>query len=585
MYAQVVVPSYKGSNIDSFSYEVPKELEIKVGQLVVVPFGRKQETGLILSSHSELGSESNNRFRVKSGMTKETAIKQIHSVLFEKPFLLPYQLELLSWMSKYYLATIGNCANAMLPQLPKKYEVSGIKYKVSFASSGQTLVLVPTINNIPQTMALFPKAAKPIVYHSDLRPQEKLEAWLKTLSGQADYVFGTRQAIFFPYPNLKKIILLNEHDTSYKDQRSPYYDTVTIAEKISTLTGASLQIIDSAPKISTYFRNQLNVKIAAPRSGSVARNDRSGIKTKIVSLVDDKLSGNKTAISYDLENAITETLEQKSRILLFLNKKKETGTLYCRTCQLKQTLPKEPSACPNCGSPEIWFGSLNVNSLAKQASKLFPSAKINILDQTSQSKIQNLSSNIDIATSAVFYQLLKTHYDLVAAVSIDSTLNIPEFSAPEVAYSQITNLKRLAKKQFMLQTYQVENPLIEQAVTGNYIAFYQTQLAERKALLYPPYSLLIKLVIKGKNTDKVLEKAENLAQKIKYLIPNTVLLGPFEPYFKKTKPTYHVVLKIPLKSPNLSEKEKALIEIKNTLSSIDAFKIVDQVMVDPSILN
>lgn len=575
MYADIAVPSYKGPNADSFTYEVPKGVEPAPGQLVTVPFGRKKEIGIILSTVHSLPSTI-------------YKLKPIDSIAFKKPFLLPYQLELLDWMAKYYLATKNNCANAILPELPhvERLKTNANTSNLSRSSLvvSQTLVLVPTINNIPQTMALFPKATNPVVYHSDLKPQEKLTAWLKVLSGQADFIFGTRQAVFFPFPKLKKIIILNEHDDAYKDQRSPYYDTLTVAEKISHLTKAELQIVDSAPRVTTYFLFKGSVTISSP--GRLA--DHRTISSHIISMIDERKAGNKTAFSDELKEEMTSLLKIGGNILLYLNKKKESGTLYCNSCHHQEALPKEPQQCPNCKSPNIFFASLNVNSLAKTVRSLFPKAKINIIadSKTTNHQLPTTHYQIDIATSAVFYRLLPKHYDLVAAITIDSILNQPEFSAPEKAYTQLVSLRRLATRQFIVQTYQVDNPVLKHAAEGNYQAFYQSQISERRALAYPPYALFVKIILEGKE-----ESAEDLAQKIKYLLPTThyllptTLLGPFEPFFRKKKATYNIVVKIPLKTGSLEEKGKSLAALKPALESANAFKLAKQVIVDPASLN
>ncbi|MBI2599154.1 hypothetical protein HYW40_02970, partial [Candidatus Curtissbacteria bacterium] len=92
-------------------------------------------------------------------------------------------------------------------------------------------------------------------------------AWQKILSGQCDFIFGSRLAIFTPCPNLKKIIIYDEHDGAYKDERSPYFDTLTVAEKIADLTNAKIEIIDSSPRVTTYhlFRHSGDERSEDPR--------------------------------------------------------------------------------------------------------------------------------------------------------------------------------------------------------------------------------------------------------------------------------------------------------------------------------
>jgi len=623
MYAQVVVPSYKGPNEDGFTYEVPAGLKVQPGQLVLVPFGRVREIGIVLSCHPERNEGSKTGFPIRSGMTEKEilrsapadakalagrqndeadsgqarmtgkiVIRPIDSVVFDKPFLLPYQIELLHWMAKYYLAGIGNCANAILPQLPN---AEGLKTNANSLSRSslvlnQTLVLVPTINNIPQTMALFPKATRPLVFHSELKPQEKLEAWLKVLAGQADYVFGTRQAVFLPYPKLRKIVIINEHDDSYKDQRSPYYDTLTIAEKVSQLTKAKIEVIDPAPKITTFFPSEDKKRF------NLVLRTRKNLKEpgiKIVSMAEERKVGNKTAISDELKYQIEENLKNSGNTLLYLNKKKESGTLYCNNCKYQEALPKEPEKCPSCGSEQIFFASLNIGSLAKQVQKIFPKTKINLItDSTYHPTIPpSHYPVIDIATSAVFYKLLPRHYSLVAAISMDSALNVPEYTAPEKAYVLVTTLKRLAGKILILQTYSPESPILEVAANSNYERFYQEQLEQRKTLLYPPFSILVKLVVKGKNEEKTLAKAEKLVEDLThYLLPTTyyilpTVLGPFESYFRKTSKTYNIVIKIPLKSYALENRGKAVESIKPALQEANATRVADQIVVDPASLN
>jgi primosomal protein N' (replication factor Y) len=580
MYAQVVVPSYKGPNEDGFTYEVPAGLTLTPGQLMLVPFGRVREIGIVWEVREEIDSG-------QVRMTKNVTIKPIESVVFEKPFLLPYQLELLRWMAKYYLAGTGNCANAMLPALPTKISNSGLHPSMTQGVTlSQTLILVPTINNIPQTMALFPKALRPLVYHSELKPKEKLEAWQKVMNRNCDYIFGTRQAVFLPFPKLRKIIIINEHDDAYKDQRSPYYDTLTVAEKVAELTKAKIEVIDPAPRITTSLLLGIN---PALRTGMNPNN------IKIVSMAEERKVGNKTAISDELKYQIEENMKNGGNTLLYLNKKKDSGTLYCNNCRYQEALPKEPEKCPSCSSKQIFFASLNINSLAKQIEKLFPRTKVNLISDNrpglNPTIAQGLTLSIDIATSAVFYKLLPKHYGLVAAISIDSTLNVPEYTAPEKAYSLITTLKRLTSKTLVLQTYNPENPTLIAAANSNYLEFYYEQIEQRKTLLYPPFSVLVKLVVKGKNDEKTLTKAEKLAEDItNALLPTAnyqlpTVLGPFESYFRKTSKTYNIVIKIPLKSYTLANREKAIESGTSALQSASAARVADQIVIDPTSLN
>src|SRR3989338_4276782 len=495
MYADVVVLTYQAPEIDSYTYEVPKKLEglIKSGQLVEVPFGKRNPIGLIL----ETGNQKPETIK----------IKPINSIIFQMPILLSYQIKLLKWMAFYYHAPMVNCLEAIIPDLPTKVErlktnanlvrvarAEGVpasarsprtpinidstntttdfrlrsRTRTSDGTSprqdppGQTLVLVPTINRLPETLAKFPSAKNYAIYHSELKTTEKFTVWKKILEGRVDFVFGSRSAIFTPCPNLKKIIIFDEHDGAYKDERSPYFDTLTIAEKLMQITGAKLQIIDPSPKIATYFSHQKEIQIPKIK-----------VPTTLVSMIDERNKGNKSAISDLLSSLIIKTVRQKGKVLLFLNKKRESGQVYCKACRFHEFAPKPPQVCPNCQSPDIYFNMLNIASLA-----------------------------------ATVHRLLKN------------------------------------------------------GAQNNYLSYFAQSLNERKALNFPPFTLLIKLTIKGKDKETLEKKAQDLTQDLtqfpvsSFRFPVSIL-GPYESIFSAKVPSYNIILKHKLNTYSLIEREKA----------------------------
>src|SRR3989339_201821 len=589
MYAQVVVLTYQSPDIYSYIYDVPEKLEseIKIGQLVRVPFGKRTPMGIILSTD----------YRPQ---TADYQIKHINSVILQIPILLPYQIELLKWLAFYYHAPMVNCLEAMLPTLPSsQFRVHSSQTKQDFEASvnseqrtqnqlsvnrepstvNQTLVLVPTINRLPETMAEFPQAKNYSIYHNELKMSEKFAVWQKIISGHTDFVFGSRSAIFTPCPALSKIIIFDEHDGAYKDERSPYFDTLTIAEKLQPLTGANLQIIDSAPKITTYFSHKNDMKISESKN-----------MTTIVSMTDEKNKGNKSIVSDLLSSLILKAVARKEKTLLFLNKKRESGQFYCKTCRFHEFMPDAPQICPNCQSHDFFFNSLNIWSLAKTVKQLVPNANVNLIAEGLRYPTSDIRRPaIDIATASVFYKLIAYKYDLVAHILADTTLNIADFSALEKTFAQITNLKNLTKDngRFLLQTYAQDHPVIKAAAQGNFQAYLTQSLSARKSLLYPPYALLVKLSIKGKSPEIIEKKAEKLIEDFSHFPLSTFhfplsILGPYQPIFKTKVPTYNIILKHKLASYSISEKEKA---IKNLSPYLEKISRDWQITVEPGSIN
>jgi len=578
MLADVVVLTYQGPGVGYFTYKIPDNLkgQIKIGQIVEVPFGKRNPLGVLVNTRPVLAESL-----ARTGLV-EGQIKPISSIITENPIFLPYQLKLLDWMSKYYLAPTVNCLEAILPfneiQLKKLLSDNGtVKFSInSNNKTQQTLVLVPSINRIPETLAKY-KNRNYLVFHSQLKPNEKFDIWKKLLSENVETVFGSRSAIFLPSPNLKKVIIYDEHANAYKDDRSPYYDSLTILDKICQFTGAKLEINDDSPKVTTYQIMEKSFNFPVKKSSK---------KVRVVSMTNEKLSGNKSPISDLLQKLIIQNYKLKGSTLLFLNKKRESGSLFCRSCKTHLFLEKDPKQCPECKSFDFFFNSLNIQSLKKEIIKFMPTARINLITETS-AKLPTTNyalPTIDIATSAVLYSQNLIKYDLIAHVSVDHLLNLPEYTSAEKTYQQISDLKKLAKDKgiLILQTADPENSVIQSSANSDYQVLFQNDIKERKMLDFPPFSLIIKLKIKGKSAEKIQKEAADLIEKLAKSNPEIIIIGPFPSVFREKLPNYNIILKYPVDSFSLPEREKAIGNLRQGLKNLSRNW---QIIVEPDSLN
>ena len=572
MYADVIVLSYQPPEIDFYTYEIPQSLEenLKVGQLVQVPFGTRNPLGLVV--------------KIKNQKPEGIRTRPILSIYFPTPLLLPYQIELIKWMAFYYHAPVVNCLETMLPEISRKqltvHSSQLIEKSVNREPStvNQTIVLVPSINRIPETMAQFPQAKNHVIYHNQMKTSEIFAAWLKILNCDADYIFGSRIAIFTPCPNIEKIIIFDEHDRAYKDERSPYFDTLTVAEKIQSLTDAKLKIYDSSPKTTTYFNHQKEIVLEA--------KNRILPKVKIVSMIEEKNKGNKSPISDYLSDAITSTYKKGGKSLLFLNKKIESGQIYCNACAHQTFTKSAPQLCPNCKSSDIFYYSLNISSLSNLVRLLIPNIAIKLIAEGIDSTIAN--APVQIATSSIFYAQNVEKFDLVCHIAVDYVANIPDFNSYEKVYAQITDLKKLTKKNGMLilQTHNPQSNLVLTTAESDFGNFYQKHLKDRKILSYPPYSLLVKLTIKGKNLQKISQQAQSLVDQLKKtgLAKNekVFFLGPYQPIFGGKTPKYNIIIKKPITNYSLAQRQK---EISDLYAYFDKITRDFTIIVEPLSLN
>lgn len=570
MYADVVVLTYQSPDIDSYTYKIPKNLEkqIKIGQLVEVPFGKRNPMGVVLSIVNRPSTVAEN-------------IKPINKIVFSAPLLLPYQIELLKWMSAYYVAPMVNCLEAMLPWARLSTIVNRLSQNPSFISAivdkrsaiDQKIILVPSINRIPETLAQFKNAKNYVIYHNELKPAEKFTTFARILDGNVDYIFGSRSAIFAPCPNLKKIIIHSEHDEVYKDERSPYFDTITIAEKIAVLTKAEIEIVDMSPRITTYFNFQKNIKINAQKTNF-----------RIISLEKERLGGNYSPVALETEQYLKRVAKSKKNALLFLNKKTESGHIFCKSCKEKTFVETQPDTCPNCKSADIFFNSLNIYSLSQIVKKIARPYPVNIIEQKGETYPSQ--NSIEITTSFVFYSQPLKKYELVIFTLADSITQIADFSSEEKLYATAANLKSLLspKGLLVIQTYNPQSAIIISAAKGEYKSFYDEQVDDRKLLSYPPFALLTKLTIRDAKKDIAEEKAKRLAESLNPLTINHLpitILGPYKPIYFAKYPAYSIIIKYKLGSYSLVERERAIENLRPLLKNLKNV----QITVEPESLN
>jgi primosomal protein N' (replication factor Y) len=93
-----------------------------------------------------------------------------------------------------------------------------------------------------------------IIIHSSISEANKTKNWVKIYSWEAKVIIGTRSALFYPYVNLGRIIIDEEHDRSYRSDNAPRYNATEVATKISALQSIPLLMWSGTPSTSTMYK-------------------------------------------------------------------------------------------------------------------------------------------------------------------------------------------------------------------------------------------------------------------------------------------------------------------------------------------
>ena len=414
----------------------------------------------------------------------------------------------------------------------------------------KAIMLVPEISLTPQMIERFISRFgkdKLAVIHSKLSIGERHDEWNKIKENKANIIIGARSAIFAPVQDLGIIIIDEEHDTSYKSEATPKYNAIEIANKIAKEEKIPLVLGSATPDISTYYKSE---------EGKITRleltkraNNANLPKIEIIDLKQELANGNRSMLSFELYKSIEENLKNHYQTILFLNRRgystfimcRDCGyTVKCKNCNISMTYHsfekklkchycgyEEPivTTCPECGSKKIRYFGTGTQKLEDEIHKQFPKATTIRMDidtvtkKNSHEEILNEFKNKGIDILIGTQMVVKGHHfpkvTLVGVVAADSSLNMDDYRANEKTFQILVQVAGRAGREklpgkVIIQSYNPENFSIQSAKNQNYIEFYQTEIALRKQLKYPPFCDIIVIGFNSNSESKIKAISENM---------------------------------------------------------------------------
>ncbi len=422
-----------------------------------------------------------------------------------------------------------------------------------------SILLVPEISLTPQTVDRFISRfgkEEIAVLHSKLSIGERYDEWNKINEGRAKIVIGARSAIFAPTKNLGLVIIDEEHDSSYKSEMTPRYDAKDVARYICKENNIPLVLGSATPDIDTYYKAKKEEIMLLELTKRA--NSSELPEVEVIDLREELAKGNKSMISTRLYTEIEKNLKNKKQTILYLNRRgfatfvmcRKCGyTVKCKNCDINLTYHSSQNKlkchycgyeekilkiCPECGSTQIRYFGTGTQKLEYEVKKLFPNSTTIRMDIDTVNKKNSheqilekfKNENIDILIGT--QMVVKGHHfpnvTLVGVIAADGSLNIDDFRANEKTFQILTQVAGRAgrgedKGRVIIQTYNPDNFSIECAKKQNYELFYNTEIAMRKQLKYPPFCDIIIIGFASKNEEEVYK----IANKIHLYLKNRVL--------------------------------------------------------------
>ena len=399
------------------------------------------------------------------------------------------------------------------------------------------IVLVPEISLTPQMLDRFISRfgkEEIAILHSKLSIGERHDEWERIREKKARIVIGARSAIFAPIENIGIIIIDEEHDSSYKSETNPRYNAKEIAKVLAKENQAPLVLGSATPDMTTFYHATNedefgNTKIKLLTLTKRA-NQSSLPKVEIIDLKQELANGNRSMLSMELYSSIEENLKQKRQTILFLNRRGYSTFIMCRNCGYTVKCPNcnismtyhsyerklkchycgheenVVTVCPECHSDKIRYFGTGTQKLEQEIHKQFPEASTIRMDidtvtkKNSHEVILNTFKNENIDILIGTQMVVKGHHfpnvTLVGVIAADSSLNIDDYRANERTFQILTQVAGRAGREnlpgkVVIQTYNPDNFSIICAQKQNYDLFYETEIALRRQLKYPPFCDII----------------------------------------------------------------------------------------------
>lgn len=404
----------------------------------------------------------------------------------------------------------------------------------ALAEGGRALVLVP---EIPQAMPLVDRLrhdldADVALVHSGLSDGERADEWRRIRAGAVDVVVGTRLAVLAPLAEPRLVIVDEEHEGTYKQDRTPRYQARDLALRLASMAGAAAVLGSATPSVESYGR-ALDGRYR--RFPLPDRTRGAPPRVEVVDLRAELAAGNRGLLSRRLVEAIAALDSGRGeRAILVINRRGAASVVLCRDCGHVETCPEcghalvfhassmalrchhcgnawpAPSRCPSCGSPRIRFLGGGTERVEHELRIRFPELRVGRLDRDVVARRGAAQRVVDaftdgaldvlVGTSLVAKGLDVPEVTLVGVVSADVALNLPDERAAERTYQLLVQaLGRAGRGERpgvgIIQTYLPGHPVVRAVATGSAAAFYEAELDARRRFSSPPFGELVKLTV------------------------------------------------------------------------------------------
>ncbi|MBQ8341185.1 MAG: primosomal protein N' [Clostridia bacterium] len=440
------------------------------------------------------------------------------------------------------------------------------------------IVLLPEIALTPQSLAIFCSryGNRVAVMHSALGAGERMDAYHRILSGEADVVVGTRSAVFAPVKDLGLIVMDEEHEHTYKSDMNPKYHARDVARYRCAHNKAMLLLCSATPSLESYKRakeGRYTLLTLKTRHGGAVLPE-----VRVADMRGEAGEGNLSPLGRQLTEALQQNAEAGNQAILFLNRRGYNHVVSCRSCGEAVTCPScsvsltyhtkkhsydegylvchfcgrrqpLPKVCPSCGSEHLARIGYGTQRVEQELGELLPGRGILRMDTDTTSTrfsydellgaFRRHEADVLLGTQMVTKGHDFPDVTLVGVLMADSSLYLDDYRAGERTFSMLTQVigraGRAGKRgTAVIQTCNPDHDVIQLACKQDYETFYEREIKLRRLLLFPPFCDIALLTLSHKDERELLLAAKALSDELTkriaaaYSDVKIVAFGPFE---------------------------------------------------------
>lgn len=331
--------------------------------------------------------------------------------------------------------------------------------------------------------------------------------------------------MFVPVPELRLIVIDEEHHPTYKEDRAPRYDARRVAVERARLQGAVCVLISPTPSLEV---GAASFRVVEP-SAAACRATRP-----VIEMIPPAPG---RAISRGVHVRIREALESGSRTAVLIPRRGYARTLWCADCRRSVKCSRceagisyerdggrircarcglvtaAPDSCPSCGSPELLYLGAGSERLTEQLGLAFPRASVRRVDPaTVELDPPAELPDIYVTTWIGTKPALRPDVSLVVVLEADAFIRRPEFRSAELAYHAFQEMAEWAGPaelggRLIIETSEPNHHAVQAVVRADYGFFFDRELEHRRELGYPPFSELVAVTTAGDQMEAAIGNA------------------------------------------------------------------------------